>query len=303
MKKQKIYILPTRFGIVFLGAIIVVLLAGAAYSNNLVNLLAFFMLSIAFVCMVQTHNNLKYISVPLCHVDSGFASQHVTLQTVLENASNTPRFNLDAAPKQIKVLHNIESVLPLMAHGTLKLKGTYQISERGPYRLKRVKISTIYPLGLFYAWSWYKIDAKFYVYPKVEGKLPLPQPKYELNDSSKAQARGGDDFSGHRKYNQGDSSRHIDWKAYARGRPLLTKEFNDGAPQALLFDWQAVPLVNEEQKLSQITSWIEQAKQRQVPYALQMPKVFIPPSFGPKHDQRCLELLAAYGEKLEQAIG
>ncbi len=295
MKKQKIYIIPTKFGMIYIVCIVVILLVGAAYANNLVNLLAFFMLSIAFIGMVQTHNNLKFVRVQLCHVDPGFAGTQIILHTVLENHANDPRFGIDSRIKELKLSHDYENILPLPGHATLKLKGAYTVEKRGQYRLKRVKISTVYPLGLFYAWNWLPIDAGYFVYPKIDGVLPLPPPKIELTESSRARSMGGDDFSGHRKYQGGDSSRHIDWKAYARGRPLMIKEFKEGAPHALLLDWHSLSMADPEKKLSQLAMWIDLARQRQIPYALQLPGIFIPPSLGPHHDQVCLEKLAIYG--------
>ena len=35
----------------------------------------------------------------------------------------------------------------------------------------------------------------------------------------------GDDFAGVRAYVPGESQRHIDWRAVARGQPLMTKQF------------------------------------------------------------------------------
>ncbi|MES2965054.1 MAG: hypothetical protein V4760_14305, partial [Bdellovibrionota bacterium] len=58
-RKNRVYILPTGFGLVFIAGALVMILVGATYQNNLVNLLAFFMLSLVFIGMIQTHNNLK----------------------------------------------------------------------------------------------------------------------------------------------------------------------------------------------------------------------------------------------------
>src|SRR3954470_4342296 len=95
MKDGKIYILPTRFGFVFLFSVVLMLLAGAIYSNNLVNLLAFFLLAIALVAMVQTHNNLKNITLKLVHTEPGFADDVVHMTAALENSSQTARFLIE----------------------------------------------------------------------------------------------------------------------------------------------------------------------------------------------------------------
>ncbi|NIN81862.1 MAG: DUF58 domain-containing protein, partial [Pseudomonas stutzeri] len=46
----------------------------------------------------------------------------------------------------------------------------------------------------------------------------------------------GDDFAGLREHREGESLRHISWKAYARGKGLLTKTFQGHARPSLWID-------------------------------------------------------------------
>jgi uncharacterized protein (DUF58 family) len=250
-KDGKIYIIPTRFGITFLVGIITMLLVGATYSNNLVNLLAFFLLAIALVAMVQTHNNLKNVRLQLINSEPGFAGATVTLTAALENTGQEARFNLNVRPARLDLDRDIENLQPLQAGAVLRLRSTYRVSERGQYELRRIKISTIFPVGLFRAWMWYRTDSTYIVYPTPRGRLPLPEAKFEAQDGPRVRIeRGGDDFSGHRRFNPGDSARRVDWKAYARGRPMMIKEFDDGNPQALLFDYSLLPNLPREERLA-----------------------------------------------------
>ena len=50
---------------------------------------------------------------------------------------------------------------------------------------------------------------------------------------------GQDDFAGLRKYQPGDSLRHVAWKAVARGQPILTKQFSGLAEGELWLEWDA----------------------------------------------------------------
>ena len=62
----------------------------------------------------------------------------------------------------------------------------------------------------------------------------------------------GDDFAGVRAYEPGQSQRQIDWKAVARGHPLMTKQYTTEATGALYLDFAAVPGDDTEARLAQL---------------------------------------------------
>ena len=296
MKNGKIYIIPTRFGIVFLFGIIMVLLAGAIYANNLVNMLAFFLLAIALVSMVQTHNNLKNVALKFVHTDPGFADDAVGLTAALENSGEEPRFSIEVRlQKDFTFLADTEDAHPLHPRGSLRCKSSYSIRKRGRHAVKRLRISSVYPVGLFYAWMYFNTEAEFLVYPARAGSRLLPNATFAGSDGAAHLAtRGGEDFRGHRTYVPGDPANRIDWKAYARGRSLLVKEFDEGNPDAILLDWDHTPSRDIESKLSQLTLWLESAYMQRRRFALRLPNDFIPPGEGLQHYEHCLEKLAVY---------
>ncbi|MBK7416335.1 MAG: DUF58 domain-containing protein [Dechloromonas sp.] len=104
-------------------------------------------------------------------------------------------------------------------------------TQRGWMMLPRVRLSTVYPLGLLYAWSYLQPDMRCLVYPK-----PITTPLPPEQSTSMAGERYGDggqeDFAGFRNRQPADSLRHVAWKACARDagqRPLLVKQFAGGA--------------------------------------------------------------------------
>lgn len=293
----RIYIIPTRFGLLFLFGVVVMLLVGATYSNNLVNLLAFFLLAITMVAMVQTHNNLRNIKLQMVDAEPGFAMSTFSLNISLENAGREPRFNIDIQPFNLEFARPPETSQPIPASASSRLRGVFQAPQRGRHQLKKVRVSTVYPLGLFYSWMWFACDKTYLIYPEAKGTLPLPLPNLDPADSTRILGtRGGDDFHGHRRYLPGDPARRVDWRAFARGRPLLTKEFDEGDPKALFFDWHQLPGLPVEARLSQLTAWSDHAFRQRLPYALNLPHVFIPAGDDLQHHLRCLEELATYGE-------
>jgi len=61
--RERIYIVPTRFGFLYGFGIFVTISAGVIYSNNLVYLLSFFLVSLIVIGMIQTHNNIKGLQI------------------------------------------------------------------------------------------------------------------------------------------------------------------------------------------------------------------------------------------------
>ena len=90
--------------------------------------------------------------------------------------------------------------------------------------------------------------------------------------SSKASGQG-DDFAGVRAYVTGESQRHIDWKAVARGQPLMTKQFAAENKGAVYLDFSALRFADVEEKLSQLTLWVIEAERARQPYGLRLPDI------------------------------
>ena len=302
MKKGRIYILPTRFGMIFVAGSGLMILIGAAYQNNLVNLLAFFMLALVFVCMIQTHNNLRDVKIANVETEGGFAGTQFLVTSILENSARDPRYSIEIALRGLEPVAVYDNVHPLLGHATLKLRAAYAAKKRGRHTFKQAKVSSVYPLGLFYAWMYLPIEAEVLVYPEPKGERHVPAGGGpDRVGTNQQQALGGDDYHGHRKYQTGDNYRHIDWKAAARGRPLMVKEFTSGVPQTALLDWYALDGLETEARLSQLSAWVEEARLRRIDFGLRMPGHNISPGSGHQHSVRCLEILATYGEPAEKS--
>ncbi len=293
-RMNRIYILPTGFGGVFIAGALLMILVGASYQNNLVNMLAFFMMSLIFIGMVQTHNNLKDISLGQLITDGGFADGEFLVTVVLTNKANEPRFNLETRLRRRKPKVAYENVHPLLPKGELKLRTSYAAGARGLYKLNDVSVSTIFPLGLFRAWIVLPGETTVCVYPKPEGSRLTRFGTDVSEAASSMMIRGGDDFHGHRRYQIGDSPGHIDWRARAKKRPLLVKEFDQGAPVPLILDWNQTPFMPTEARLSQLSLWVNDCTARRDAFGLRLPGVFIAAGMGLSHTQRCLEALAAF---------
>ncbi len=300
MPTEKIYILPTGYGVLFLLSSVAMLLTAATYNNNLVYLLAFLLFSVFFVSMVHTHANLTGVHLARAEGQDALAGQKRSMRLTLVNRSKVNRQALDL--QALEGRHRSEpGSLTLLKRGESEpLELSLQERTRGVYPLPRLRISTTFPLGLFRAWMDWQPQGSVYVYPRPEGSQELKSNAPSRAESDKWE-RGlwnqGVDFSEHRKYQPGESYHHIDWKAYARQRSLLTKKFEGEGQELYSLRWEELRGLEEERRLSQLAQWVKVAHERQALYELVMPEGSSGWGQGRDQYRKCQRSLAEFGVK------
>ncbi len=133
------------------------------------------------------------------------------------------------------------------------------------------------------------------MYPHPADHAPQPPPTQTAHGHRQHDARGEEDFAGLRKFHEGDSPRHVAWKAYARSGQLLSKQFSGADTSSQWFDFNEVQAEDIEQRLSILTSWVISTDRTLADYGLRMPGAEFPPAHGEAHRRRCLESLALFG--------
>lgn len=161
----------------------------------------------------------------------------------------------------------------------------------------RIRVWSVYPLGLFTVEGVVETSWVRRIYPRAAGDLPLPDVNHSLQGDaalvsrSFAQISGGDDFAGLREWRAGDSPRHIDWRAVARGGPVMVKTWSASVQGVVVMDWKTLPLPEEERD-GQIARWMEKCEADGMPYELRLPQKTIRAGLGLAHHRRCLDALA-----------
>ena len=107
-------------------------------------------------------------------------------------------------------------------------------------------------------------------------------------------ARGEEDFAGLRKYQEGDSPRHVAWKAFARSGQLLSKQFAGADTSSQWFDFNDIQSDDVEKRLSILTRWIIDADRSLEDYGMRIPGGEFEPTHGDTHRRMCLESLALF---------
>ena len=302
LTRQRVYILPTRQGLIFAVLLMTMLLGAVNYNNSMAYLLTFLLGSLVLVGILHTYRNLAGLIISGESARPVYAGDTAYFAIIFDNHNAPQRWALDI------VLHprgKSRDQLPAQTVTTDIPENKRQqvllpvlTQKRGLLRLERVMISTRFPLGLFRAWSYLHLDSHCLVYPKPAGDWPLPPPSATEQQGQAGIKTGADDFIGFRHYHPGDSTRNIAWKALAREQPLLVKRFSGDSGYNLHLSWSALAYLQDtEDRLSQLCRWVITADHLCIDYGLEIPGVSIKPGAGDRHKQRCLEALAKYGVK------
>ncbi len=292
--QRRIFILPSRTGYFFAFVLLLLLLTAINYSLSLGFLLTFLLAGVGSTSMLHTFRNLARLAISPGKVEPIFAGETAHFAVVAQN----PAMSRFAVGMKRAKLHDAEPAFGDVIEATSTTFHLPVMSERrGRLSVGRIEIFSEYPVGLFHAWSYVDFGATCLVYPKPDpGAGPLP-----LNASASGEGNvpiaGDEEFQSLRAYKPGDTPRQIAWKALARERGLLVKEFGSMASSDLWLDFDAFHGLSTEERLSRLTWWVLEAEKLQLPYGLKLPGKSMPPSLGANHRSLCLESLALFGEQ------
>lgn len=291
LTRHSIYILPTRFG--FFYALVMVVIVGGAlnFNNNGALLFGFMFVAIALVSMHQTFGNLNGLSLLQVRMDSCHAGDNLNIWM---------RFGVPNDPRSdVRVETGGSGGLLIFAdEGEGVVACSLAAAERGWQSLPPIRVSTVWPFGLFHAWGYYWPEARTLVYPRPErGRPSLPEDGDGLG--LRRRRSFGDDFAGLRDYVAGDSPRRIAWRASAKrdseGVQLLVRTLEHPSAPDLVFDLSTTPGSNIEEKLSRMTRWVLMAQEDERHFQVILGGKTLGPDSGPAHRDRCLGVLALHG--------
>jgi uncharacterized protein (DUF58 family) len=287
--RRRIFILPTRNGMLF-GIVLVFMLMGAIhYSNSLAFLLTFLLTGLSGIAMWQTHRNLLGLQITKGTPRPVFTGNMAKFPLELHNPGRRPRIALALQWQDAPI-----TVLDIESTTHTQVALLVPARHRGWLKPGRFRLYTRFPLGLFQAWTWMEFDWAALSYPKpVKCALPGNSLAYGEMISSENQL-GNDDFMGLRDYRPGDSSRHVAWKALAHNEQALTKLFSSGRQEELWLDWGLLPGAEPELRLSMLCHQVIETHQSGRNYGLRLPRIEVAPGHGEAHKNQCLKVLALY---------
>jgi uncharacterized protein (DUF58 family) len=294
LRRQRIYILPTRLGVAYGAMLFAMLLGGMNYNNNLGLALTFLLVSLGLVSMHHCHGTLTGIRLHLLEAVPGFAGGEVRFRWRLEHSAAVSRPAVDvgldtADPRAVTLdlppLGGEEATLALAA------------PRRGRIELARFVVSTSHPFGLFRAWAVVHPTHTAIAWPRPAPRGHLAPRSATDTGGAQSGASGEEDFAGLRPFQAGDSLRRVAWKAYARGQGLHTKQYAGMDVVSHVFDFDSLAGLGTEARLEQLCRWVIDAHERNEAYALKLPGLRIDTNVGPAHRERCLNALAVFDDR------
>lgn len=290
LTRQRIYILPTRSGIIFALTLLAMLFGAMNYSNSLAFALAFLLFGVGLMAILHTFRNLYRLQLRGRAAAPIFAGEVARFLLTLENPTALDRYAITVEPEQGSRVTGID----IAAWSSGEVVVQQLCRQRGEQLIERLRISTLFPLGILRAWVPLQADLKLLVYPQPVAAGPLPPA--EEGEGSRIQssrARGHEEFNQIRSYVAGDSPRHLHWKGFAKGQPLMTRHYGGGSgSQKRILSWQQLAGLGGEERLSRLCDWCLQAERSGEHYGLQLPHLRIEPDQGAHHLSRCLTALA-----------
>lgn len=304
---RNVYIFFSREGMLFAFLLVITFIAGINYGNNLVLGLCFYLVSVWLISFHVTFAHISGMQVRLLEVTMAEVGDPVWVTLQLHSDSRQPRRQLLFSFEQqsdidIKPsLYSQRSLLVPRLQDEQIIRLPVFTSVRGQLELPRLKIKTVYPLGIMRAWSYVYFARIAWVYPKPEvfewesQYLVINTEDQPVGSQYTQQAQGQDDFERLDHYIEGESLSRVSWGHVARGQGMLTKHFADPVGHEQTLNYVDMPASHHEQKLAQLAHGAMTLGQLGVPFRMQLPhepghKVAI--GQGDAFTQACLLRLA-----------
>jgi uncharacterized protein (DUF58 family) len=289
LDQKKIFILPTREGLIFGILIVFMVLAGINYQNSLIFALAFLLASLLMVSILHTYRNLSGLTILAGGTLPAFAGEDAEFTVVLSRFG-TRTYEAMLLGWNPELLQGAD----LLEDEEVRIRLFVETRVRGIMNPGRMLIQTYYPVGLFRSWTWVDLDMHTIVYPRPVPAGVIPVAFATSSEGELIQREGVDDFFGLREYQQGDPLRQVAWKSYARSGELLTKQFAAFADRRVWLEWDFFPGMDREARLSRLCYWALKVAATNDEYGLRLPGVEIAPDRGPEHREEILKALALF---------
>lgn len=286
--QRRIFMLPTKQGLVLGGVLVLMLLGDINYALSLGYVLTFLLAMMAVLSMLHAFRNLAHLQIRAGRADPVFCGEPAQFMLHFDNPSTLVRHQL-----WLRDLKGNKVSFDLPAQQVSQIAFFLPTQQRGWVQTGRLSLYTTFPLGLFHAWSYLHFDTRGLVYPKPLPFAPLPV-SLAFNEAGKNHVAGEDEFAGLRGYVEGDALQRIAWKAFAREQGLQVKQFSTPVGAALLFDYLHTPERDVEAKLSHLTRWILDAEAQGLRYGLRLLGSELPADHGAAHRDLCLQQLALF---------
>ncbi|MGA8035629.1 MAG: DUF58 domain-containing protein [Candidatus Acidiferrales bacterium] len=234
----------TREGMMYLGAVFILVLAAVNTGNNMLFMILACALAGILISGVLSRTVLTGVDLKFDLPEHIFAGQPVLAEIELRNEKQMlPSFSLRVVGESKRGASEILSqpvffpYIPRMNSARQKVEVTFL--RRGVYKQDSFGIRTRFPFGFFEKTRSVDSNLEIVVYPAVAETDPFYEVLPLISGEMASQFRGrGHELHSLREYTPTDSARFVDWKVSARAGHLMVREFarEDERRVLLVFD-------------------------------------------------------------------
>lgn len=265
-------------GYIYVVLIVITFVAGVNYANNLILAFCFLMFALWCVSFYVVYQQLYQLEIELDTPDVRQLGNYVELSMMLRQPQCKRRY------LKIKMGSQVQTII---LEGRQKQANfRFMPQKRGQFYYPTIMISSVYPLGLVRAWSYIFFKKQIFTWI-------APKPHFYANQSSDPILRPSlDDFRELKTYQLGDALSLIAWKQLARGQGLYTKIYEPQQQLQVNIEYNLMPALAHEDKLSLMMGLVENCHQQHLSYALTLPHYYLSVGQGYLHLQQAQRLLA-----------
>jgi uncharacterized protein (DUF58 family) len=288
LSHRSIFILPTKFGLLWLALVLLLYLFGTNYQNNLVIGLSILLFSLLNTCIFYSYRNLAGLTLMAQPVPQAYSGETLSFPIRLSSTHQAFEIGLNFPQNRIKTVR--------VADETPKTAQVPCVSDqRGWLRPGRLKVESRYPLGLCRAWSHVDLDVKQIVFAEpIATALSLgsiTEPSQDKLQQGKETA-GVEEFRGLKEHVIGESLKQVAWKQWAQGRGMLTKEFAQPQGEPIWLIQERLGDRELELQLSHLCWQIDKLSETGFVFGLLLGSERIAPGLGEQHRIACQQAVA-----------
>ena len=286
---SNLFIFPSKVGFSFLLLILLCWLVATNYENNVVFGITCLLIALFLVSILHSFFNMSGLSVTFVRVSPAFTGETLSVEILLNQKHLRYREGIKISFKDGEA-----STVSMQGKENITLHVSVQAPQRGHYHPGRLQVERVYPLGLLRVWTKIDLNIECLVYPR-----PIFNAFESFGSSGRGEGAlqlddGSEDFVGLKDYQPGDSLKRIAWKQYAREQGLYAKHYADYQDERIWLDWDALPDLDRESRLSVLTGKLLKVAVTDQHYGLKLPGVNIAPNNGETHKYLVLKELALF---------
>ncbi|WP_372651383.1 DUF58 domain-containing protein [Halobacteriovorax sp.] len=294
LSSNKTYILPSRFGLGLIFITFLVFIIAITFGHPFSYFITFFLTSIIVVCAFSTNSTISKLKTFHFHDEFIECGNEELVSVNISNREYSSSMSLYTTSEL-----SVNEKATIISNENNKLRFSLKSDHCGILKMSRIKIHTTFPLGIFRAWKYIDSNKQVIVYPKrvVAGDI-YRESLYSKGSESENiyNIETKDEFLDHRKFRDTDSWKHIDWKAFARGRGLLTKNFSGQDSNAVVLSVNHKDNINY---LGKVTDQLFKSYDSSIETILLVDGEVTSKGNNKVHLYECLRILARLGEKCE----